>query len=54
MRGALVSQLLMGGGALQVPVRDLSLPPPTLKAVPAALTAVPTLSLLQSTFPLLL
>lgn len=42
MRGALVSQLLIGG-ALQVPVRDLSLPPPTLKAVPAALTAVPTL-----------
>lgn len=51
MSGALVSELLIGG-ALQVPVTDLSLPPPTLKAVPAVLTAVPTLSLLQSTFHL--
>ena len=42
MSSALVSELLIGC-APQVAVTDLSLPPPTLKAVPAALTAVPTL-----------
>ena len=39
--------------ALQGPVTGLALPPPPLKAVAAALTAAPALSLLQNMFRLL-